>query len=282
MKIVCLFIVIASVVFLSCGQNADVKTATSVHAEKTPKKIHDTGEIHTYLLGNWVSTKIINGLKNVDKIHSIEETYDWGRHRSFSFDSLGPSKFVLYAEPEFERIYSYYMDRLGLKRVSDTAYRIIYSPKDSSYLYFNTADSTIELHDFPDASKVAVKYKKVGGIPLKTKEPVYYLVNRMLLQGQYEVQDAKGSTLFKKVQFGERDVSGFGAFKNYQFAELQFYKASDGRVYPIVSLNVDDKYDHESLAYKKDKSKIYLYDYERPLEDTTIKLRGVKYVLTPL
>jgi hypothetical protein len=47
----------------------------------------------------------------------------------------------------------------------------------------------------------------------------------MLLQGQYEVQDAKGSTLFNKVQFGERDVSGFGAFKDYQFAGDQFFQS---------------------------------------------------------
>jgi hypothetical protein len=281
MKVVCLFIVMASVAFLSCGQGSDFHTLTPITSEKAVRRIHDTTEIHTYLLGNWVSTEIINGLKNIDKIHSIEETYDWGR--SFSFDSLGPGKFVLYAEPEFERIYSYYIDRLTLRRVSDTTYRIIYSKKDSSYLFFNTADSTIELRGFRDVSKVAIKYKKVSGIPLKTKEPIYYyLVNRMLLKGQYQVQDAKGSTLFKKVQFGESDVSGFGAFKDYQFGDIGFYKASDGRVYLIVSLNVDDRYNYESLAYKKDRGKIYLYDYERPLEDTTIKLRGVRYVLTPL
>lgn len=283
MKATDIFLVIAFITLLSCAQTNGSKNADSTTTLTTGPINIDTSQPGKYLIGSWVNVNLINGLKNLNQLSSRSEIAQWIMpYRSLSFDTTPGGKLIPYVEVDYEMIFEDTMANIALKPFAGTVFKIVYSGTgDDGIQYYNAADSSIEIRDMTHADKVLAKYKKAPEHPSGTKEPIYYLMNRMLMQGLYRVEDGNGATLFDKVQFGKLDISGFGNFTTYQFLDLDLYSDSKGKIYPIISLR-NSSNESEQFGYRRENNRTCLYDYQKENNNWVLKLGKVRYILKPI
>src|SRR5258708_32041665 len=240
---------------------------TFINTQKSPSKItvdpayNENGEIDKFLAGHWMSDKLLKGLKTGN---IFTHSDDWiGPVRSFTFRKKN-GKLNLVIETAFEMFDSSL--RIRIDKKTNSIYEISLLLKNGKLFNkweFDKHDSSISIpHD-----NVITKYIKYTETKINSFQPLPFIYNWTLLQGNYRVSNSNGEIVADNVIIDHTLVKNMPEMKEIWVAGDAEMLLSDPRGNKYIGLLFNKKLAKNSyhttrdLTYRKENEVISLYDF---------------------
>ena len=235
-----------------------------VDGDKRIKTLSITEEnklIQKVLLGNWVNELLLIGL-NSEK--DFQDTEQWFvPFRSFTFLKKNETLDCI-VETDFETF-----DRkpatIEIQKINDSIYDILILKQSEGPIkwQFNETDTSIIIGTGAKKNK----YKKFDKVKLSTIDPLPYVYNWTLLQGNYSIRNSNNEIISDKISIDKGKVSNFKSMKFISVAgDIEYLlrdKTGNKYIKVIYNEKINEHVDSLSkkLAYTRKNGMIYLYDF---------------------